>query len=96
MEVGCPMPEAAQVPSAAGVGSSAQRAPEPNTRTPLALPAASHECVFAELCAPTPPAVAQVGSTLVTDLPEHPLVGWPPAHTLPTESPAPPVPPPRS
>ena len=85
MEVGCPMPAAeGSVEVAPGATSEA------------AVTSVLHECVFAEICAPTPPAVGQAESMLIADLPERPLVSRPSAPTPPTEGRAPPVPPPRS
>ena len=85
MDVGCPMP---------ATDGSVEVAPSATNEA--VVTSALHECVFAEICAPTPPAVGQTESPLIADLPEHPLVSRPSAPTLPTEGRAPPVPPPRS
>ena len=85
MEVGCPMP---------ATDGSVEAAPGA-TGEPL-MTSAIHKCVFAEICAPTPPAVGQAEHAVIAELPEHPLVSRPSVPTLPTEGRAPPVPPPRS
>lgn len=84
LEVGCPMPDTdGSVAEAPGAASEA------------VVTATLHECVFAEICAPTP-AVGQGESTVIAELPEHSLVRQPSAPPRPTEGRAPPVPPPRS
>jgi hypothetical protein len=83
MEAGCPMPE-----SGAGRGSSRTEA--------WSGPISSHECVFAEACAPSPTVVNPVHRGIVS-LPAQfdasIRLSW---LSLPTQGRSPPVPPPKA
>lgn len=82
MEVGCPMPES-------GVGRDSHHTEgwsAPNT---------SHECVFAEACAPSSTIVPSVRLAMVSLLPEFNAPVRLADLVLPTEGRSPPVPPPK-
>jgi hypothetical protein len=82
MEAGCPMPELG------GGGADYHTAgwSAPNT---------SHECVFAEACAPSPTVVHSAPPGVVSLPPHFDSVVRLPDILLPTEGRSPPVPPPK-
>jgi hypothetical protein len=83
MEAGCPMPE-----SAAGGANYHKEA--------WSAPDTSHECVFAEACAPSP-TVANSAAPGIVGVPlQIDAVIRLPDFLLPTEDRSPPVPPPKA
>lgn len=96
MEIDCPMPEGRPADGTAPAGYATD-APTSgtNANSALTLPTDPHQCVLAEFCLTTPPAISSVQYALINAPPDSRLVIGPSADLHRAQIRTPPVPPPK-
>lgn len=96
LEIDCPMPEG-RAPDSTAPAADATDSPTsgPAADPALTLPADPHQCVLAEFCLTTPPAISSAQYALINAPPDSRVVVGPSADHHRAQIRTPPVPPPK-